>query len=68
MIKRYNITNTGHTEHIEGEWVKYEDLDVVLSVIRERSKEINDHREFLRQQITQLRSEVETLKALDRNR
>ena len=62
-MKRYEIgidcANKAE-ENAQGDWVKWEDLEVVVSVIKERVQE-------LERTNTELRAEIGTLKALARD-
>ena len=59
-VKRYNINiDNQATEHIDGAWVKYEDLDVVISVVKSQV-------EALRSDLQTTIAEIETLRAIAR--
>ena len=65
-IKRYDIypahgMEIDVEESIDGHWCKYEDIEVVLQVLKSNIMD-------LQRESTQLRSEISTLKSLANNK
>lgn len=67
-VKRYKINDPiSHSESVSGEWVKYSDLEIVLSIVKENVRELMIEANDLKRQSDELRATIATLQAISRD-